>query len=387
MKPGWEIKKLGEVLGTLRNGVNCKQNKKGLGDKISRIESISKSIFDTEKVGYAELSKSDKEKYRLKKGDILFSHINSPIHVGKTALFNSDEEVFHGVNLLLLRPKPLLDATYFEHYLKFLFQNGYWKGLCKQSVNQASVNQQDINKVTIHFPKSLHEQQRIVAILDETFESITKAKVNTEQNLRNVKKIFDSYFKSVFNKKGDGWAEERLEECFKLKSGDGLTSKMMSEGGSYPVFGGNGIAGLHNTYNLSGSNVIIGRVGALCGNVRHLTENVWLTDNAFMVVDFKYDFDLSFLTYLLNFKNLRSFARQTAQPVISNSSLKDVLLEFPKDISVQQAIVQKLDALSAETKNLETNYQTKIETLEVLKKSLLQKAFNGEFKTIKDVAV
>ena len=73
-----------------------------------------------------------------------------------------------------------------------------------------------------------------------------------------------------------GWEKQRLEHCFKLKSGCGLTSKMMSDSGEYPVFGGNGIAGLHNEYNLSGSNVIIGRVGALCGNVRHMKENIWL---------------------------------------------------------------------------------------------------------------
>ena len=82
-----------------------------------------------------------------------------------------------------------------------------------------------------------------------------------------------------------GWEVRRLEDCFKLKSGDGLTSKMMSQGGEYPVFGGNGIAGWHDNFNLSGSNVIIGRVGALCGNVRHMNEHIWLTDNAFRIVD------------------------------------------------------------------------------------------------------
>jgi type I restriction enzyme S subunit len=91
----WEVKKFEDVLSVLRNGVNCKQNKKGGGNKISRIESISNADFDIEKVGYAELSKSDKDKYKLNRGDILFSHINSPIHVGKTALFNSEDEVYH----------------------------------------------------------------------------------------------------------------------------------------------------------------------------------------------------------------------------------------------------------------------------------------------------
>ena len=232
MKQGWENKTLGDVLDVLRNGVNCKQDKKGVGDKISRIESISNADFDIDKVGFATLSKSDKEKYRLAKGDILFSHINSPIHVGKTALFNSDEEVYHGVNLLLMRPKPFLDGNYFEHFLKFIFQNGYWKGLCKQSVNQASVNQQDINKVEINFTSSLPEQQRIVAILDEAFAAIAKAKANAEQNLKNAKELFESYLQGVFDpstssgqgNKGDGWEEKKLIEITN-KIGSGATPR------------------------------------------------------------------------------------------------------------------------------------------------------------------
>ena len=122
-----------------------------------------------------------------------------------------------------------------------------------------------------------------------------------------------------------GWEIKKLGECFKLKSGEMLSAKMMVDG-QYPVYGGNGISGKHFKYNLSGNNVIIGRVGALCGNVRNIKEHIWLTDNGFQIVDYKFSFDNSFLTYLLNYKNLRDYARQAAQPVISNSSLSDVIL-------------------------------------------------------------
>jgi type I restriction enzyme S subunit len=110
-------------------------------------------------------------------------------------------------------------------------------------------------------------QKRIVAILDEAFEGISAAVANAEKNLANARELFDSYLNSVFTRRGQGWVEKKLGECFRLKSGDGLTSKAMNEG-AFPVFGGNGIAGMHNEYNLSGDNVIVGRVGALCGNAR-----------------------------------------------------------------------------------------------------------------------
>ncbi|MGD9707822.1 MAG: restriction endonuclease subunit S, partial [Candidatus Delongbacteria bacterium] len=178
--------------------------------------------------------------------------------------------------------------------------------------------------------------------------------------------------------KGKDWEEKKLGECFKLRSGENLTSKQMNKQGSFPVFGGNGIAGMHNAYNLTENNVIIGRVGALCGNVRLIKEKIWLTDNAFKITDFNYEFDYSYLTYLLNYKNLRNYARQAAQPVISNSSLELVLLCFPKSLKEQQRIVAKLDALSDQTKKLEAVYSKKIADLDELKKSILQKAFRGE---------
>lgn len=201
MKAGWQISTLGDVLAVLRNGVNCKQDKSGKGDKISRIESISDASFDFGKVGYAELSERDRVRYRLQKDDILFSHINSAIHVGKTAVFDSAEAVYHGVNLLLMRPKNVVTPAYLDHALKYIFQSGYWRDVCKQSVNQASVNQQDISRVQISYPESLPEQQRIVGILDEAFDCIAIAKANAEKNLQNARDLYESSLNSAITGK------------------------------------------------------------------------------------------------------------------------------------------------------------------------------------------
>jgi type I restriction enzyme, S subunit len=328
--------------------------------------------------------------YLLKEGDIVIAMTDMATEtkiLGVPTIVPSDSRNWllnQRVGKLFNIDKSKVNIAFLKYILVSEPINEYYKKLGRGGL-QINIGKQDILNAKIPLPP-LPEQQRIVSILDEAFAAIAKAKANAEQNLKNAKELFESYLQSVFENKGEGWEEERLEQCFKLRSGDGLTSKNMSEGGEFPVFGGNGIAGLHNSFNLSGGNVIIGRVGALCGNVRHITEKIWLTDNAFKIVDFKYNFDNAFLTYLLNFKNLRGYARQAAQPVISNSSLKEVLLQFPKSRTEQQTIVHKLDALSAEIKKLEVIYQQKINDLEELKKSILQKAFSGELKTSKEVA-
>lgn len=237
---------------------------------------------------------------------------------------------------------------------------------------------------TLPFP-SLKEQKRIVAILDQAFADIDQARATAETNLKNARELFDSYLQQVFSQCGEGWIEKKLPECFSLRSGDGLTSKDMVEG-PFPVYGGNGVAGMHNVFNLSEESVIIGRVGALCGNARHIAEKIWLTDNAFKVQNFNFDFDLTFLTYLLNFKNLRSFARQAAQPVISNSSLSGVSLNFPKCVKLQRELASNISLLNEQVTLLVELYTSKLNSLDQLKKSILHKAFTGKLTKSKGIA-
>lgn len=311
---------------------------------------------------------------KFRKGDFLFCLRGS---LGKFGYVKS--ELIGGIasSMVIVRALEISDKWLYYYFLS---------DDCRREIDnykggaaQPNLGAQDLKMFKIFCPP-LSEQHRIVAILDLAFAAMDKAKANLERNIENAKELFESYLQGVFERKGDGWEERILEECFKMKSGDNLTAKNMTEG-DYAVFGGNGIAGYHNEYNLSGSNVIIGRVGALCGNVRYITENIWLTDNAFKVVDFKFDFDHSFLTYLLNHKDLRSYARQAAQPVISNSSLKDVVLYFPKSITEQQIIVRELDTLRTGTQKLASQYQKKLDNLDELKKAILEKAFKGELTT------
>ena len=82
---------IGSVIESITNGINCKQNKDGIGVKISRIETISSGKINYQKTGFCKITEIDKKKYKLNKGDILFSHINSPIHVGKTAIYDGED--------------------------------------------------------------------------------------------------------------------------------------------------------------------------------------------------------------------------------------------------------------------------------------------------------
>ncbi len=135
---------------------------------------------------------------------------------------------------------------------------------------------------------------------------------------------------------------DTIQNLFKIKSGNFLRSSELSDSYDYPVFGGNGITGKYKEYNLEGENIIIGRVGAKCGNVYLTNEKIWATDNAFYVSEFLREFHLPYLKLMLEYVDLGSTANQAAQPVISYKSIKNLELPVPL-VAEQKRIVSKLD--------------------------------------------
>ncbi|MEM2112464.1 MAG: restriction endonuclease subunit S, partial [Candidatus Bathyarchaeia archaeon] len=175
----WEVVRLGDVLELLRNGLVFRQNKDKKGIPVTRIETISEEKIDSQKVGYIEgISEKEISEYRLQIGDILFSHINSIEHIGKTAIYNGEPPMLlHGMNLLLLRPKKsLVEPNYLLCQLRHLRAKGLFRNMSKKAVNQASINQLELGRVKLICPP-LGEQKKIAEILstvDKRLELLRK---------------------------------------------------------------------------------------------------------------------------------------------------------------------------------------------------------------------
>lgn len=141
------------------------------------------------------------------------------------------------------------------------------------------------------------------------------------------------------------WKRMRLGSVIRINSGQGLTSKNMNIG-NIPVYGGNGVTGYHDMYNVDEPTLVIGRVGYYCG-VCHITpEFAWVTDNAFITTYPKKYFFEKYLYYLLNATNLSGHNNGTAQPVISGAKIYNIVVDVPP-IEEQQRIVDKIEELFA----------------------------------------
>lgn len=131
------------------------------------------------------------------------------------------------------------------------------------------------------------------------------------------------------------------EKIVSISSGEFLPASNFIEG-SYPVYGGNGITGYHNSYNFIEKCISIGRVGALCGNPHISKTKCWITDNSFaLVVKDESIVIPEYLYLVLKTKNLNQFKKQSAQPVINQDVVKSQRIPLP-NIEQQQNIVDEL---------------------------------------------
>jgi type I restriction enzyme S subunit len=196
----WEVVRLGDekkgepLILTLRNGLTYKQHElQESGIPITRIETIADGKIDFEKVGYLKnIDQNLLEEYKLKKGDILFSHINSEIHLGKTAIYLEDKFILHGMNLLLIRPNSkFIDSKFLNYLFNWYKDNGIFISIASRAVNQASINQNTLKNLKIPL-LSLSEQQEIAEIL-QTIDY----KIEIE---KKKKELYEELFKTMLNK-------------------------------------------------------------------------------------------------------------------------------------------------------------------------------------------
>ncbi|MDI1322268.1 MAG: restriction endonuclease subunit S [Algoriphagus sp.] len=166
----WELTTLDDVTERITNGINLPQLDLEIEKSfpISRIETIANESIDFNRVKYVVIDEDVLKKYSLQEGDILFSHINSDKHLGKTAIYNGERILIHGVNLLLIRANSKIDKKLFNYLFRHYRFQGKFIDVAQRSVNQSSINQKKLKEFTVPLI-SAEEQQRIVAKLDALF--------------------------------------------------------------------------------------------------------------------------------------------------------------------------------------------------------------------------
>jgi type I restriction enzyme S subunit len=404
MREGWELKKLNEVC-------DIKPPKKEAKDILNDTDLVtflpmedlgilSKHIIPTKERLLKDVSGSYTY---FAENDILLAKITPCFENGKIGIARNltNGIGFGSSEYIVFRSKGEVIQDYLFYFLSRDSFREEGKKQMTGAVGHKRLSKEYIENCFLPYPKSLSEQQRIVAILDEAFAAIARAKANAEQNLKNAKELFESYLQSVFENNGEDWEKKTLGDVCSLYQGIAINAKTkhaLVEKSELPLLR---IKDLKdnteeqyidpNNYPknalVNKSDIIYTRTGSL-GLVFRGRVGV-LHNNSFKVVP-NSELDKDFLYIWLQnpaFKaKILSLALKAAQPDITHAIFKIQKIAIPP-IHVQKILVQKLDVLSAECKKLEAIYQKKIEDLDELKKSILQKAFSGELTAKEAVTI
>lgn len=243
-------------------------------------------------------------------------------------------------------------------------------------------------KVPIPVPPQA-EQKRIVEKIEELFSELDKGIEALKKANQQLKVYRQAVLKYAFEgrltnpnvKEGElpeGWVEITFGNIFKISSGDGLPKSSRNDDGVYLVYGGNGVSGKHSEFMFNEQKLIIGRVGAHCGNTHITMQNSWVTDNAF-VVDFDTTaYDMKFLYYLIFKSNFNTLSSSTAQPVISQGKIYPFETVVPVRIYEQIQIVNEIESRLSVCDKIEESIEQGLQQAEALRQSILKKAFEGK---------
>lgn len=171
----------------------------------------------------------------------------------------------------------------------------------------------------------------------------------------------------------EGWEFSKIKYHCTMKSGDNITALDISDNGEYPVYGGNGLRGFYKIYNKNGNHILIGRQGALAGNVHLVNGKFWATDHA-VIVTLKNDVFINYFFRMLESMNLNQYAFDTAaQPGLSVSRIMNLNIVLP-NLKEQHRIADFLGSKCSEIDTLIENLRARMESAKEYKKAIITEA-------------
>ncbi|MGN0324889.1 MAG: restriction endonuclease subunit S [Lachnospiraceae bacterium] len=253
---------------------------------------------------------------------------------------------------------------------------------------------QEMKRISISVP-AIEEQAVISNYLDEQCAHIDAVIEKTKASIEEYKKLKQAVITQAVTKgiRGDrpmkdsgiewigeipaDWDVLALKYLCSMQSGKNLTSEEIAPEGNFKVYGGNGVRGYYKDYNADGDYLLVGRQGALCGNVHHVNGKFWATEHAILTSTTHLS-DINFLFYLLIGMNLNQYVSSTAaQPGLAVSNILNIRTCLVP-ISEQEEIACYLDAKCSEMDVLVAKKETFLAELETYKKSLIYEYVTGK---------
>ena len=392
---GWSTENLGDLykIGSSKRVLKSQWQTSGVpfyrGREItilSKQGEVSNELFISEEL-YQE--------YAKKHGvpateDIVITAIGT---IGNSYIVSANDRFyFKDASVLWLKKTSNVDSSFINLWLK--------SPLMREQLDEG--NGATVDTLTIKKLQSLQvklppipEQQRIVAILDQAFADIEKARANAEKNLKNARELFDSYLNQVFSQRGEGWKKFNLGDIAEVSSG-GTPIKSTKDywNGSIPWYSSGELNRLYTRPSkemitekgLRESNAKLFPEGSLLIGMydtaalkMSILDRAGCFNQAIAGVKPNQKVNLVFIYHTINFLKLELLLlrRGVRQKNLNQSKIKGISIGLPS-VEEQNEVVLLLQSLKSQSDKLADIYTQKLASLDELKKSLLQKAFSGE---------
>ena len=230
---------------------------------------------------------------------------------------------------------------------------------------------------------SVPEQEHIAAFLDAECAEIDAVLEKTRASIEEYKKlkqavITQAVTKSIFDKQIYPH-NVKLKYLLYIASGDAIRNEELSEVGKYPAYGGGESLGFASKYNTLENSLIVGRVGARCGCVTYIDSKAWATDNALIVHPIC---NPRYMYYMLIYSQLNNLNTSNAQPLITATKIKNVVVPYFLEDICQRKIVDFLDEKCACIDALIAKKQQYLTEIENYKKSLIYEYVTGKKEVV-----
>jgi restriction endonuclease S subunit len=238
----------------------------------------------------------------------------------------------------------------------------------------------------------VQEQEKIVEILDQAFESIEKAKANIEKNIENAKELFQSKLNLIFSQAGEGWEETNIGEIGKVSMCKRILKHQTSQTGEIPfykigTFGKEPNAYINaETFNLFKEkysypkigDILLSASGTIGRRVIFDGKPAYFQDSNIVWIDNNEEIILN--KYLYHFYEFCDWNPSKGATIkrLYNDDLRRIKISYPTCLEKQKEIIEVIEILDNHIQSLLTSYEEELKNLEELKKSILQKAFSGE---------
>ena len=271
---------------------------------------------------------------------------------------------FHATeHAVVVQPKIEMNVHWLYYALNAMNLGQYATGAAQPGLAVSK-----LETLSIEIP-NISEQNKIAQTLYKVEQLVNFRK----QQLAKLDELVKARFVEMFGnpiRNDKHFVQKTGKSLFCFSSGKFLQEEKRFQHG-FPVYGGNGITWYTDIPLVKKPTIIIGRVGAYCGNVRMVNVPVWITDNAIYIKEFKTrELNLHFLLMLMKYMKFSNYADYSGQPKITQKPLETLIYIVPP-LELQNRFAAFVERVDQQKQTV----QQSLEKLELMKKALMQEYF------------